>query len=120
MEFDDLGGRCQYNDCNQLDYLPFECNLCKKILCLNHKSYDQHECTVFYKKNDIKPKPKSNTNKCHFCNKKQIFEFKCSKCNEYICIQHRHLESHNCKTLKNNSNCENIRKNNKEDWCIIA
>lgn len=120
MDFDDIGGRCQFENCNQLDYLPFECNLCNKVFCLNHKSYDQHMCMEFNKKKIIKTKKtKNNINRCHFCNKKELFDFKCSKCNKVICIKHRHLESHDCEYLKKKSE-KVLKKEINENCCIIA
>ena len=71
MDFDHIGGRCQFENCNQLDYLPFECNLCNKVFCVDHKSYDQHNCKAI-NKNTVK-KTKSNVNRCHFCKKKRDF-----------------------------------------------
>lgn len=44
MEFVDLGAHCQYEGCNQKDFLPFKCDTCSKSLCLLHRSYVAHEC----------------------------------------------------------------------------
>jgi len=44
MEFIDLGAHCQYEGCNQKDFLPFKCDTCAKSLCLLHRSYAAHEC----------------------------------------------------------------------------
>ncbi|XP_021905402.1 zinc finger AN1 domain-containing stress-associated protein 12 [Carica papaya] len=42
--FPDLGDHCQHPDCHQLDFLPFHCDGCKKVFCLEHRSYKSHEC----------------------------------------------------------------------------
>ncbi|GAB4836604.1 Zinc finger AN1 domain-containing stress-associated protein 12 [Ancistrocladus abbreviatus] len=42
--FPDLGRHCQHADCNQLDFLPFICDRCQKVFCLEHRSYKSHEC----------------------------------------------------------------------------
>ncbi|GMH13352.1 hypothetical protein Nepgr_015193 [Nepenthes gracilis] len=42
--FPDLGRHCQRSDCNQLDFLPFNCDGCQKVYCLEHRSYEGHEC----------------------------------------------------------------------------
>nr|QYC07282.1 SAP6 [Tamarix hispida] len=42
--FPDLGKHCQHPGCNQLDFLPFECDGCQKVFCLEHRSYELHEC----------------------------------------------------------------------------
>ncbi|KAK6267417.1 hypothetical protein QUC31_018254 [Theobroma cacao] len=42
--FPDLGRHCQHSDCHQLDFLPFKCDGCHKVFCLEHRSYKSHEC----------------------------------------------------------------------------
>ncbi|XVF16486.1 hypothetical protein REPUB_Repub10bG0035300 [Reevesia pubescens] len=42
--FPDLGKHCQHSDCHQLDFLPFKCEGCLKVFCLEHRSYKSHEC----------------------------------------------------------------------------
>lgn len=43
-EFSELGKHCSLNDCNQRDFLPFTCDCCSKVFCLQHRSYNEHEC----------------------------------------------------------------------------
>ena len=40
MEFTDLGKHCDF--CNKQDYLPFNCDKCKKYFCKEH--WKQHNC----------------------------------------------------------------------------
>ncbi|GLT35448.1 hypothetical protein SLA2020_099000 [Shorea laevis] len=42
--FPDLGSHCQHSHCHQLDFLPFKCDGCHKVYCLEHRSYKSHEC----------------------------------------------------------------------------
>ncbi|KAJ8749867.1 hypothetical protein K2173_013782 [Erythroxylum novogranatense] len=49
--FPDLGMHCQQFECHQLDFLPFTCDGCQKVFCLEHRSYKSHDCS--------KPDPKS-------------------------------------------------------------
>lgn len=46
MEFADLGKHCEHPGCHQRDFLPFTCDCCNKVYCLNHRSYRTHECPV--------------------------------------------------------------------------
>lgn len=39
-----LGHNCEVADCNQRDFLPFTCDLCRRKLCLLHRSYNAHSC----------------------------------------------------------------------------
>ncbi|KAL6894522.1 hypothetical protein ACP4OV_008620 [Aristida adscensionis] len=42
--FPDLGAHCDRDDCNQLDFLPFECHGCGNFFCVEHRSYRGHGC----------------------------------------------------------------------------
>ncbi|KAL6994302.1 Zinc finger AN1 domain-containing stress-associated protein 12 [Sarracenia purpurea var. burkii] len=42
--FPDMGMHCQHTECNQLDFLPFKCDSCRKVFCLEHRSYKSHDC----------------------------------------------------------------------------
>lgn len=44
MEFPDLGRHCSEETCHQLDFLPFNCDGCKKVFCLEHRTYKAHGC----------------------------------------------------------------------------
>ena len=44
MEFDHVGAHCDFEGCNQQDFLPFVCDTCHKSLCLMHRSYVSHNC----------------------------------------------------------------------------
>ncbi|KAF7819633.1 Zinc finger AN1 domain-containing stress-associated protein 12 [Senna tora] len=42
--FPDLGKHCQFDDCHQLDFLPFTCDGCRHVFCLDHRSSKSHDC----------------------------------------------------------------------------
>ncbi|CAO2831728.1 unnamed protein product [Amaranthus hypochondriacus] len=42
--FPNLGKHCSVDDCKQIDFLPFTCDRCSQVLCLEHRSYKQHRC----------------------------------------------------------------------------
>ncbi|TKY53340.1 Zinc finger AN1 and C2H2 domain-containing stress-associated protein 11 [Spatholobus suberectus] len=44
-EFPDLGKHCAVSDCKQIDFLPFTCDRCDQVYCLEHRSYIKHQCT---------------------------------------------------------------------------
>ncbi|XP_047179533.1 zinc finger AN1 and C2H2 domain-containing stress-associated protein 16-like [Vigna umbellata] len=44
-EFPNLGNHCSVSDCRQLDFLPFTCDRCDQIYCLEHRGYIEHKCT---------------------------------------------------------------------------
>ncbi|KAK9157865.1 hypothetical protein Scep_004439 [Stephania cephalantha] len=43
-EFPDLGKHCFAEDCNLIDFLPFTCDRCNQVFCLEHRSYTKHGC----------------------------------------------------------------------------
>ncbi|KAF4688675.1 AN1-type zinc finger protein 2A [Perkinsus olseni] len=43
-DFADLGAHCAEPYCHQQDFLPFECDRCHKEFCLDHRTYDAHNC----------------------------------------------------------------------------
>ncbi|KAL9270753.1 Zinc finger AN1 and C2H2 domain-containing stress-associated protein 16-like protein [Drosera capensis] len=43
-EFPNLGKHCFVEDCKQIDFLPFTCDTCRQVFCLDHRSYSQHNC----------------------------------------------------------------------------
>ncbi|GKV25741.1 hypothetical protein SLE2022_062660 [Rubroshorea leprosula] len=49
-EFPDLGKHCSVDDCKQIDFLPFTCDRCHQVYCLEHRSYIKHHCPKADKK----------------------------------------------------------------------
>ncbi|XP_062166879.1 zinc finger AN1 and C2H2 domain-containing stress-associated protein 11 [Alnus glutinosa] len=43
-EFPDLGKHCTVEDCRQIDFLPFTCDRCSQVFCLEHRGYIKHSC----------------------------------------------------------------------------
>ncbi|KAL3699956.1 hypothetical protein R1sor_017978 [Riccia sorocarpa] len=43
-EFPDLGKHCAVRECSLVDFLPFTCDGCKQVFCLEHRSYGSHKC----------------------------------------------------------------------------
>ena len=40
-----LGTHCEHPDCSLLDFLPFTCDACGHVYCLDHRSYKAHSCS---------------------------------------------------------------------------
>ena len=41
-----VGKRCDFHECNQRDFMPFECQGCGEFFCSNHKRSDDHRCIM--------------------------------------------------------------------------
>ncbi|XP_016474842.2 zinc finger AN1 and C2H2 domain-containing stress-associated protein 13 [Nicotiana tabacum] len=50
--FPNLGKHCFVDDCRQIDFLPFTCDCCHQVFCLDHRSYNRHHCPKA-NKNDV-------------------------------------------------------------------
>ncbi|XP_066992532.1 AN1-type zinc finger protein 1 [Anabrus simplex] len=93
MELPQLGKQCALGDCQQLDFLPFECNHCHRIFCKQHFSPDNHECIP------VNPLPQRNCDIQHYycsksdCQAASPVEMACPFCRLHFCLQHRH---HGC------------------------
>lgn len=42
----DVGMHCSVGACSQVDFLPFTCDCCRSVFCLEHRTYDAHECPL--------------------------------------------------------------------------
>ncbi|DBB10635.1 TPA: hypothetical protein ACH3X3_007144 [Trebouxia sp. C0006] len=40
-----LGSHCSVPDCQQIDFLPFTCDCCGEVFCLQHRTYQSHSCS---------------------------------------------------------------------------
>lgn len=50
--FPNLGKHCSVEDCKLIDFLPFTCDCCHQVFCLEHRSYIKHKCPKA-NKNDL-------------------------------------------------------------------
>ncbi|KAK4481705.1 hypothetical protein RD792_012614 [Penstemon davidsonii] len=50
--FPNLGKHCCVEDCRLVDFLPFTCDCCHQVFCLDHRSYSRHQCPKA-NKNDV-------------------------------------------------------------------
>ena len=39
-----LGSHCSVPDCKQIDFLPFSCDCCGQVFCLEHRTCQSHAC----------------------------------------------------------------------------
>uniref|UniRef100_A0A0G4G776 AN1-type domain-containing protein n=1 Tax=Chromera velia CCMP2878 TaxID=1169474 RepID=A0A0G4G776_9ALVE len=44
--FSDKGTHCSDPYCRQNDFLPFTCDLCNKVFCLDHHGHEAHNCPL--------------------------------------------------------------------------
>lgn len=39
-----IGQHCAVPHCGQVDFLPFKCDCCNQTFCLEHRTYEAHQC----------------------------------------------------------------------------
>ena len=39
-----IGTHCSLSECHQIDFLPFCCDACDRVFCLEHRTYSAHSC----------------------------------------------------------------------------
>lgn len=113
-----IGSHCQLLYCNRLDFLPFKCESCHGIFCLDHRSETAHQCP---KSGDwAARRRKDNVNTPSLGAGKPMREIErpcavstcrtiigtslstsvhCMTCNRYYCLKHRMKEEHECSRL---------------------
>lgn len=45
--------RCAYHLCDSIDFLPFQCDSCLRMYCLEHSTYSNHECEFSASKDKV-------------------------------------------------------------------
>jgi predicted nucleic acid binding AN1-type Zn finger protein len=113
-----IGSHCQYSYCNQLDFLPFQCQSCDRTFCLDHRTEDSHACAnpgawAARKRAAELAKPSAGQGKrmvdlvaqkpCADDACKTVIGTSlvpgvhCGNCNRDYCLKHRLREDHGCK-----------------------
>lgn len=101
-ELPDLGERCSWPLCGQLDFLPLVCDHCSAVFCRLHHAPDSHQCRAVPQGKQADPDNQRTINfSCHVdkCSAVQSVHIECDQCHKSVCIAHRHPDSHNCTAI---------------------
>ncbi|EFX05772.1 an1 zinc finger protein [Grosmannia clavigera kw1407] len=114
------GKHCQFDYCNQLDFLPFYCQSCRKTFCLDHRTESAHRCEnegawAQRRREAQLARPSAGAGRtmrelvaekpCASPACKTVVGtglvpgVHCSSCNRDYCLKHRLREDHNCAHL---------------------
>mmetsp|Transcript_7845 Transcript_7845/g.14233 ORF Transcript_7845/g.14233 Transcript_7845/m.14233 type:complete len:306 (-) Transcript_7845:1962-2879(-) len=103
MEFDDVGARCARNSCGRLDFLPFQCDLCKLQFCQDHRLPTDHPCSSEnVNRNKVKVKqsvshvPVYQICQDASCKRREAVTVECAACKRKFCMAHRNQLDHKC------------------------
>ncbi|KAI0404145.1 AN1-like zinc finger protein [Xylaria palmicola] len=114
-----IGKHCQLAYCNQLDFLPFFCQSCKKTFCLDHRTEDAHKCEnrgAWAERRRLaqlsRPAAGEGKTMRDYVSQKPcaapdckttigtslVPGVHCASCNHDYCLKHRLREEHDCKS----------------------
>ncbi|XP_062841553.1 AN1-type zinc finger protein 1 isoform X2 [Trichomycterus rosablanca] len=98
----DMGKHCEIESCHQKDFLPFVCDSCSGVFCLEHRSRDAHSCPEVSVKREVSGAGVSTTYPCTFqdCKGKELLPVICQHCQKHFCLAHRHQDDHKCEKLE--------------------
>lgn len=110
-----IGAHCQLSSCNQLDFLPFKCESCHNVYCLEHRSENIHNCSkagewaarrragnLLSYPLGIEKNMQETERECASLDCKTIIgtslstSVHCSFCNQHYCLRHRMKDDHDC------------------------
>lgn len=99
----DIGQHCSLDGCNQLDFLPFECDACLRIYCLDHRGRTAHGCTDVGSWKGNEPRKHLPSYQCSStdCSKAELIQIICNCCLNQFCVAHRLPEDHQCSASGN-------------------
>ncbi|KAK1755593.1 hypothetical protein QBC47DRAFT_380735 [Echria macrotheca] len=113
-----IGSHCQFTYCNQLDFLPFFCQSCRKTFCLDHRTESSHQCSNAgawaerkrqadlarhsagegkRMRDLVSQKPCADDGCKTVIGTSLVPGVHCSSCNRDYCLKHRLKEDHDCK-----------------------
>ncbi|XP_023275798.1 AN1-type zinc finger protein 1 isoform X2 [Seriola lalandi dorsalis] len=98
----DIGKHCQIDSCNIKDFLPFVCDSCSGVFCLEHRSREAHSCPEEPVKREPRTAGGSTSYSCSFedCKGKELLPVICPQCEKHFCLVHRHQDDHKCEKLE--------------------
>ncbi|CAD8131504.1 unnamed protein product [Paramecium pentaurelia] len=133
MNLDDQMERCALEYCKRRDFLPFQCTLCNKKFCLEHKDLKDHECPFQFAekkavqcskcnkviqylstkseeevlKQHVCEQVKKEEQKCPQCKVRlnEVNKYECKQCHREVCLKHRMQEDHNCRRINQTGCC---------------
>ncbi|KFP44076.1 AN1-type zinc finger protein 1, partial [Chlamydotis macqueenii] len=83
------------------DFLPFVCDGCSGVFCLQHRSRDAHGCSEVNIRNNLVKPDQHRSYPCSYkdCNRKELLPVLCPYCEKHFCLRHRHQSDHECEKL---------------------
>ncbi|XP_072590524.1 AN1-type zinc finger protein 1 [Vulpes vulpes] len=98
----DVGRHCQVERCRRRDFLPFVCDGCSGVFCLEHRSRESHSCPEVTVIHERLKSDKPTSYPCSFkdCAERELVPVTCPYCEKNFCLRHRHQSDHECEKLE--------------------
>ncbi|EME27335.1 AN1-type zinc finger protein 1 [Galdieria sulphuraria] len=93
-----IGEHCSLKGCNQLDFLPYVCEVCGQTFCGEHRLPETHDCKP-KQVTEYNTSTSSTTKQLPTCSKtncRHISVTRCIQCNLSFCATHRNPDQHRC------------------------
>ncbi|KAL2832419.1 hypothetical protein BDW59DRAFT_104756 [Aspergillus cavernicola] len=116
-DLESIGHHCQFEYCNQYDFLPFRCESCRSTYCLDHRTENAHRCpqagewarrrnaanqTTSTTSTATQKPTIYNSDQCAHVSCKTLINtlkdpaVRCPECRREYCLKHRLREEHEC------------------------
>ncbi|XP_028925199.1 AN1-type zinc finger protein 1 [Ornithorhynchus anatinus] len=98
----EIGRQCRVERCRRRDFLPFICDGCSGVFCLEHRSRESHDCPEVNIKPERAKADESPSYPCSLkgCDKRELVPMLCPSCEKHFCLRHRHQADHACEKLE--------------------
>uniref|UniRef100_A0A8C8YF83 AN1-type domain-containing protein n=1 Tax=Prolemur simus TaxID=1328070 RepID=A0A8C8YF83_PROSS len=99
-EIEDVGQHCQVD--TAVDLLPFACDSCSGIFCLEHGSRESHCCPEVTIINERLKTDKHKSYPCSFkdCTEREFVTVICPYCEKNFCLKHCPQSDHECEKVE--------------------
>ncbi|OII73657.1 uncharacterized protein cubi_03455 [Cryptosporidium ubiquitum] len=104
VEVEEIGVKCNNLECNQIQFLSFECLICGKKFCIEHVGFGKHICKnegedarqfTSFERRLVEEKGEKVSVNCSIegCSKVGVT---CRKCDKMLCSEHIYESEHEC------------------------
>uniref|UniRef100_A0A1W7RBE7 ZFAND1 protein n=1 Tax=Agkistrodon contortrix contortrix TaxID=8713 RepID=A0A1W7RBE7_AGKCO len=108
----EIGQHCGVEECKQLDFLPFVCDGCSGVFCIQHRSRSAHSCSEANLKNKNMKLDYHKSFSCTYkgCDGRELVPVLCAYCEKQFCLRHRHQSDHECEKLEIPQACMTVTR----------
>uniref|UniRef100_UPI003AAAB2B4 AN1-type zinc finger protein 1-like n=1 Tax=Centroberyx gerrardi TaxID=166262 RepID=UPI003AAAB2B4 len=101
---------CQPEPMKPVDFLPFVCDFCSGVFCLEHRSTESHSCPEVPVKREFQTWGGSTSYPCSFqdCKGKELLPVICPQCEKHFCLSKAGLPVKGRRGAKNSATAARV------------